>query len=488
MAAALLPVAAQAAPSDLDSTFGSGGFALAASGRTTVQSDPIVQPSGKVVVVGVNAANKAVIERFNTNGTLDTSFGTGGEVVTDLTPAFGRVAVASTPSGTFQIATGTESGGGKITLERFSVDGVLQGSKVTATVTGALVWPTSAVIKSDGTTYVGAKFDCGSGTYCFGVAKFKGSGLDTGLAGVGGFTSKGYVTKAIGSYSRALDIALTTGSDGADRITLVGTTGYPGLSGDAVDTAIARWKGDGSLDTSFDGDGVKTVDLSGAAKADWANGVVVTSSGAITVAGYSNNKGMVARFTSTGALDSSFGSAGVVRGGFAPSTLNYTAADVVLDSSARPLIAGRTVDPATNVAKWTMSRLTTTGAFDASFASGGSQQYTPCAASNADGPFGIAFTTTRTYFSGGCNADDRTAVARLLSGPAFTGNATLNLSTSSEAAGRNLILTDNQDPSKVLGAVDLLQGTGLKFNGLRFNGLRFNGLRFNGLKFVGLRF
>src|SRR4051794_1399212 len=85
LAMTMTPAAAMAAPADLDTTFDGDGYALAASGRSTAQSDPVVQPDGKILVAGVNAANKAVVERFKPDGTLDTTFGTNGEVVTSQT-------------------------------------------------------------------------------------------------------------------------------------------------------------------------------------------------------------------------------------------------------------------------------------------------------------------------------------------------------------------------------------------------------------------
>src|SRR3954453_21551193 len=151
----MLAPAAHAATGDIDTTWGSTGVASAPAGRAGAQSDPIVQPSGKVVVVGVNTATGlAVIERFNTNGSPDTSFGSGGEVQTDLAPASGHLAVAADPAnpGQFQIATGTSNSSGKLMLERFGVDGAMQ-SKVAVNVSGGAIAATAAVIKSDGSTY-----------------------------------------------------------------------------------------------------------------------------------------------------------------------------------------------------------------------------------------------------------------------------------------------------------------------------------------------
>jgi uncharacterized delta-60 repeat protein len=67
----------------LDPTFGNGGIALAQpdflGGGLTLQSD------GKIVVVGntelAGGGENFVVARFNPNGSLDSTFGTGGEVL-----------------------------------------------------------------------------------------------------------------------------------------------------------------------------------------------------------------------------------------------------------------------------------------------------------------------------------------------------------------------------------------------------------------------
>lgn len=74
----------------LDATFGTGGQALdPVADFSVVAHGAFLQPDGKIVVVGglqpiqggpTNPG--AVLARFNANGTLDTSFGQGGTVVT----------------------------------------------------------------------------------------------------------------------------------------------------------------------------------------------------------------------------------------------------------------------------------------------------------------------------------------------------------------------------------------------------------------------
>ena len=76
----------------LDSSFGTGGQVHVPfdNGVYDGAMDVAVQSTGKIVVVGVTDPNNAIgkddfaLARFNSNGTLDTTFGTGGKTVTDI--------------------------------------------------------------------------------------------------------------------------------------------------------------------------------------------------------------------------------------------------------------------------------------------------------------------------------------------------------------------------------------------------------------------
>ena len=68
----------------LDTSFGTDGQAVASfPGVNAEPSSIFVAPDGNIVVAGTEDGNPAVAE-FNANGTLDTSFGSGGEAITDF--------------------------------------------------------------------------------------------------------------------------------------------------------------------------------------------------------------------------------------------------------------------------------------------------------------------------------------------------------------------------------------------------------------------
>ena len=119
------------------------------------------------------------------------------------------------------------------------------------------------------------------------------------------FGVKGVATTSFGDFSGAT--ALARQSDG--KLVVVGYTATNGMSGYDYDFALARYNPDGSLDTTFDGDGKVTTDFG--TNADIANAVAIQpSDGKIVVAGFSNLQMAVARYDTNGALDPDFGTGG----------------------------------------------------------------------------------------------------------------------------------------------------------------------------------
>ncbi|MFE2972789.1 hypothetical protein ACFXKC_56590 [Streptomyces sp. NPDC059340] len=121
------PGLALAAPGDLDPTFGTGGKVLTDFGGNDFAT--AVQADGKIIAVGQSDGAgdfDFALARYNTNGSLDTTFGTGGKVTTsfgtgsaDLAQGVavqtdGKIVAAgrSNASGTFDFALARYQGGG----------------------------------------------------------------------------------------------------------------------------------------------------------------------------------------------------------------------------------------------------------------------------------------------------------------------------------------------------------------------------------------
>jgi uncharacterized delta-60 repeat protein len=121
----------------LDNTFGSGGLVATAFGFQEDDSatSVILQPNGKIVVGGYSG-NVFALARYNSDGSLDNSFGGGGKVTTNFPESFSQridflflqadgkiLAVGNSFSG-----SGSVEGRTQIPLARYNVDGSLDST------------------------------------------------------------------------------------------------------------------------------------------------------------------------------------------------------------------------------------------------------------------------------------------------------------------------------------------------------------------------
>ena len=125
----------------------------------------------------------------------------------------------------------------------------------------------------------------------------------------------------------------------------------------------------GDLDTSFSADGVVTTSVE---SGGLGQSVAVQSDGKVVVAGYAlvggNYDVAVVRYTSSGALDSTFGTGGIVTVDFSGGhDLGY---GLDLDSSGRIVVAG-VVDASSANSEFGVIRLSSSGALDETFSSDG---------------------------------------------------------------------------------------------------------------------
>src|SRR5262252_11220506 len=100
-------------PGTLDSTFGTGGKVTTDFGGNSAARTVAVQANGQILtagVAGLNGVFNFALARYNSNGTLDATFGTGGIVTTpfDFPGNFDRVfTVVRQPDGKFLVVGST---------------------------------------------------------------------------------------------------------------------------------------------------------------------------------------------------------------------------------------------------------------------------------------------------------------------------------------------------------------------------------------------
>jgi uncharacterized delta-60 repeat protein len=104
------------------------------------------------------------------------------------------------------------------------------------------------------------------------------------------------------------------------------------------DFAVARYNTNGSLDTTFDGDGKVTTVLS--TSTNEAEAVAIQSDGKLVVAGSNNGDFAVVRYNGNGSLDTTFDGDGIVT--TAISTSDDRANGVALQSDGKIVVAGST--------------------------------------------------------------------------------------------------------------------------------------------------
>ncbi|KOV26176.1 hypothetical protein ADK60_21620 [Streptomyces sp. XY431] len=350
-----VPGAALAAPGDLDPAFGTGGRTTTDFGGGADEArGVVVQADGRIVVAGyAGAGDDFALARYNADGSLDTGFGTGGKVTTDFAGgsdearglalqadgrivAVGRSEVPEGGVGWFSVARYNTDGsldtgfgtGGKVTVDfgtggaddafgaavqgdgrivvagltggdfalaRLNADGSLDsgfdtdGKVITDFDDGADA-ARAVAVQSDGKIVAAGYTGSGAGNYDFALARYTPSGApDTG------FSSDGKVATTFGGVEFAHAVALQP--DG--KIVAAGYTGN--------DFALARYNSAGNLDGGFDTDGKVTTDFGGG---EIAYGVAVQSGGAIVAVGSTASGGAsdfaLARYTPSGALDTGF--------------------------------------------------------------------------------------------------------------------------------------------------------------------------------------
>ena len=237
---------AKAALGDLDTTFGGDGIVLFDSGDD--QDDGVavaIDADGNILFAGsiINGTDLDFeVLRYTPLGELDTTFGVGGIVTTDMGSSVDDTAVA---------------------LE----------------------------IDADGNIVVGGQSANAGNTSAYAVVRYTSLGvLDTTFGGGDGIVTTPALNTNDLIYAMAID---------ADGNVLLGGS----FSGSSLDFALVRYTSAGVLDTSFGGgDGIVTEDL-GVSTADSLYGVVINADGEIVTAGKSAALFALARFTSAGVAD-----------------------------------------------------------------------------------------------------------------------------------------------------------------------------------------
>jgi len=364
----------------LDGTFGNGGRVTTPIGTSyDYISDVTVQADGKILVAGYTnngSDTDFALVRYNTDGSLDSSFGNGGKVTTAIGASIniGNVvgagndaasSVAVQSDGKIVVAGDTNKEGGytvDFAVVRYNANGSLDGTfgnggKVATAIGSNQDYGEDGTVQPDGKILVAGFSDNGS-NYDFALVRYNADGsLDSS------FGNGGRVTTAIGTghdYGRSVAVQ----TDG--KILVTGES----WNGSNYDIALVRYNTNGGLDSSFGSGGKVTTAIGTSTDDGWS--VAVQPDGKILVAGdtgnggnypYSNYDFALVRYNANGSLDGTFGNGGKVT--TATGANLFYGTNVALQADGKILVTGTGYNGTNN--DFALVRYNTDGSLDSSF-------------------------------------------------------------------------------------------------------------------------
>ena len=351
---------------NLDPAYGVGGKVTTQVGNS--QSEALaaaVQTDGRLVAAGYGFSTSNAdfaLARYNSDGSLDASFGANGKVVTDIAGGDDFVlALAIQPADGKLIAAGSSAsgggGGGDFAIARYNSDGTLDatfgaGGIVTTDFGGnSADYIDGIALQADG-KIVAAGYRFSGSFFHFALARYNSDGSLDASFGTGG--------KVVTALTAFDDLA---------RAVVIQADGKIVAAGEAnADFALVRYNADGTLDASFGvgGKAVTSINVF-----DAAYDVVVQPDGRLVAAGEAgdgNNADFaLVRYTAGGALDATFGAGGIVTTAFAAG--DEIAYALKLDANNRIIAGGYSFSSGNE--DFAIARYNGNGTLDASFGAGG---------------------------------------------------------------------------------------------------------------------
>ena len=235
---------------------------------------------------------------------------------------------------------------------RYTPAGILDitfGAAANGTVTtliGSSCQANGVVINSTSGSIIAAGYAIVSGSTVFALAQYTSGGILDAT-----FGTAGIVTTAIGSGATINAVAL----DASNNIVVAGSATVSGNP----NFALARYTSGGTLDGTFGTGGIVTTAIG---FQSGAYALVIQSDGNIVAAGTADGMIALARYTTTGMLDATFGTGGIVTTPISGTDVAY---GVALQTDGSIVIAGLSNN---NIV---IARYTTSGVLDGTFGTGG---------------------------------------------------------------------------------------------------------------------
>lgn len=354
-----------------DSTFGVGGVITTDLGGSDSAYAVGIQADGKIVVAGSTSGDYGLV-RYQSNGVIDSSFGTGGVVYTDIGANDSVAGLVVLVDGKIVVGGGNNTGDDwNPQLVRYTLTGSLdaafgQNGIVAGQLEGVQYMHDMALQPDGRILLVGRQGNQETADLL--AIRYNANGtLDSTFGGAGdapegilvrdlhdgedsarsvALQDNGRIVMAGGTYDGSYQIAVSRFLENGIPDTSFGNELVPGVAttevgtvdevagmvrfadggvllagtsptldpivGTRVHGVLARYKPDGALDPAFGDDGLVRVDVT--PEDDFVRAVGLQPDGKIVVAGYEAdaNGGFIARYDSQGVLDPGFGTGGTV--------------------------------------------------------------------------------------------------------------------------------------------------------------------------------
>jgi uncharacterized delta-60 repeat protein len=371
-----------AAPGDLDTTFGIGGKVNTDIVTGATIYSIAIQSDGKIIAAGRTDQGGGIgfsLVRYNTDGSVDTTFDTGGKVVTSFGANVTINSIAIQPDGKIVVAGFGAPAFGSPTkydflLARFNAAGSLDatfgdGGKVFTDFNNLENFVNSIAIQPSGKIVVAGENAVGAFAGVdsdFALARYNADGTLDNTFGNGG--------KVLTDFAGGVAHTLLSQPDG--KIIAAGFE-FTNPSTDRIAYfAIVRYNIDGSLDISFGTNGKVLTPVGnfnrqeiklGAAALQPDGKIVVTGKGYDET---SNIAFVVHRYNTNGTLDNAFGNGGKVTTRFGEG-LDSRAYAVAIQSNGKIIVAGAYRGPENNYYDFALARYNPNGTLDTSFGTNG---------------------------------------------------------------------------------------------------------------------
>ncbi len=276
----------------LDTTFGVGGKVVTPIEIGSEGHSLAIQNNGKILLGGFSSWFINLV-RYNIDGSLDTTFGIGGKVITDIDGYYGEKCKTLAIQSDGKILLGgygqhNSNDNPYFILVRYNTNGTLDSTFGNGgIVIGRVGQGRSLIIQNDGKILLG-----GGSNFSFALVRYEVNGIVDSTFGV-----VGEVITSLGSSSEGNSL----GIQGDGKIVLGGYSNS--------NFALVRYNTDGSLDNTF-GLGGKVITVIGSSSAGKSIGI--QNDGKILLGGYADTDFALVRYNSGGTVDSTFGIGGKV--------------------------------------------------------------------------------------------------------------------------------------------------------------------------------